>query len=177
MHNHFFSNIMDQTRSGYGSGLGGWTGSGFGNGSSMLESIVQISHAGLSDNVRRESHLHELSKRPARRQAAAAVAETRDGESRVGYRPLVLIGRGRGGDVCRICLLCRLFACGFVVSGVVVPKEAFKTSNSTHDGKFTVASGTLLPGGGRGFSVLQTRADLFMITIDGFVLTFVRHLN
>lgn len=50
----------------YGSGLGGWTESGFGAGSSMLESIVQISHAGLSDNVRRESLLHELSKRPAR---------------------------------------------------------------------------------------------------------------
>lgn len=51
---------------GYGSGFGGWTGSGFGVGSSMLESIVQISHAGLSDNVRRESLLCELSKRPAR---------------------------------------------------------------------------------------------------------------
>ncbi|CAM9424540.1 unnamed protein product [Laminaria digitata] len=53
-------------RYGYGSGFGGWTGSGFGVGSSMLESIVQISHAGLSDNVRRESLLCELSKRPAR---------------------------------------------------------------------------------------------------------------
>lgn len=51
---------------GYGSGFGGWTGSGFGVGSSMLESIVQISHAGLSDNVRRESLLCQLSKRPAR---------------------------------------------------------------------------------------------------------------
>lgn len=52
--------------SGYASILGGWTGSGFGTASSMLESIVQISHAGLSDNVRRESILHNLSKRSAR---------------------------------------------------------------------------------------------------------------
>lgn len=32
----------------------------------MLDSIVQISHAGLSDNVRRESLLYDLSKKPAR---------------------------------------------------------------------------------------------------------------
>lgn len=62
---------------GNGSGFGGgWTESGFGVGSSMLESIVQISHAGLSDNVRRESLLCELSKRPAR---ALAVENGGDG--------------------------------------------------------------------------------------------------
>ena len=45
----------------------GWTRTGFGAGSTMLESIVQISHAGLSDNIRRECLLHDLSKRrPAR---------------------------------------------------------------------------------------------------------------
>ncbi|CAM9885045.1 unnamed protein product, partial [Hapterophycus canaliculatus] len=59
---------------GMGGGFGGgWTGSGFGVGSSMLESIVQISHAGLSDNVRRESLLYELSKRLPRRSSAGGV--------------------------------------------------------------------------------------------------------
>lgn len=69
------------TRSGYGSGLGGWTGSGFGNGSFMLESIVQISHAGLSDNVRRESLLHELSKRSPSQPTLAAAAAAQEGNT------------------------------------------------------------------------------------------------
>lgn len=63
------SELLESRYSGYGGSGGfggGWTGSGFGVGSSMLDSIVQISHAGLSDNVRRESLLYELSKRPAR---------------------------------------------------------------------------------------------------------------
>lgn len=62
------SELLESRYSGYGGSGGfggGWTGSGFGVGSSMLDSIVQISHAGLSDNVRRESLLYELSKRPA----------------------------------------------------------------------------------------------------------------
>lgn len=46
----------------------GWNGAGFGAGSTMLESIAQISHAGLSDSVRKECFLHNLAKkRPARR--------------------------------------------------------------------------------------------------------------
>ncbi|CAM9096533.1 unnamed protein product [Scytosiphon promiscuus] len=66
--------VYGGTGGGFG---GGWTGSGFGVGSSMLESIVQISHAGLSDNVRRESLLYELSKRyPRRSFAGGAVGST-----------------------------------------------------------------------------------------------------
>lgn len=46
----------------------GWTRAGFRAGSTMLESIAQISHAGLSDSVRKECFLHNLAKkRPARR--------------------------------------------------------------------------------------------------------------
>lgn len=69
--------------SGYASVLGGWTGSGFGTASSMLESIVQIAHAGLSDNVRRESILHDLSKRPARSPSVSGPggADSRDQSS------------------------------------------------------------------------------------------------
>eukprot|EP00752_Nemacystus_decipiens_P008346 g7460.t1 len=64
------SELLESRYSGYGGSGGfggGWTGS-FGVGSSMLDStsIVQISHAGLSDNVRRESLLYDLSRRPAR---------------------------------------------------------------------------------------------------------------
>ncbi|CAM9738024.1 unnamed protein product [Ectocarpus sp. 6 AP-2014] len=65
------SELLESGFSAYGGSVagfgGGWTGSGFGAGSSMLESIVQISHAGLSDNVRRESLLYDMSQRPARR--------------------------------------------------------------------------------------------------------------
>lgn len=63
--------------SGFGSGFGVWTGSVFGAGSSMLESIVQISHAGLSDNVRRESLLHDLARRPSRGNGSAGIVEER----------------------------------------------------------------------------------------------------
>eukprot|EP00903_Cladosiphon_okamuranus_P013201 g12313.t1 len=62
------SELLESRYSGYGGSGGfgaGWTGS-FGVGSSMLDSIVQISHAGLSDNVRRESLLYDLSKKPSR---------------------------------------------------------------------------------------------------------------
>lgn len=46
----------------------GWTRAGFGAESTMLESIAQISHAGLSDSVRKECLLHNLAKKsPARR--------------------------------------------------------------------------------------------------------------
>lgn len=65
--------VYGGTGGGFG---GGWTGSGFGVGSSMLESIVQISHAGLSDNVRRESLLYELSKRFPRRRSAGGTLAT-----------------------------------------------------------------------------------------------------
>lgn len=61
--------------SGFSSGFGVWTGSVFGVGSSMLESIVQISHAGLSDNVRRESLLHDLARRPSRGNGSAGIVE------------------------------------------------------------------------------------------------------
>ncbi|CAN0325868.1 unnamed protein product [Ectocarpus fasciculatus] len=51
----------------------------------MLESIVQISHAGLSDNVRRESLLYDMSQRPpARGRRAGAeqeLAARKDGVS------------------------------------------------------------------------------------------------
>lgn len=60
------SELLESRYGGSGGFGGGWTGSSFGVGSSMLDSIVQISHAGLSDNVRRESLLYDLSKRPAR---------------------------------------------------------------------------------------------------------------
>ncbi len=72
------SELLESGYSGFGGGSGrfggGWAGGSFGAGSSMLDSIVQISHAGLSDNVRRESLLYDLSKRPARRPRGAADA-------------------------------------------------------------------------------------------------------
>ena len=72
------SELLESRYSGYGGSGGfggGWTGS-FGVGSSMLDSIVQISHAGLSDNVRRESLLYDLSKRPARWPSAGGIDAT-----------------------------------------------------------------------------------------------------
>lgn len=93
---------------GHGSEFGGWTGSGFGVGSSMLESIVQISHAGLSDNVRRESLLHVLSKRPARKTEADGVADDGGGaaEAQVssgGTNEQVLIGVEEDPTLCCHC--------------------------------------------------------------------------
>ncbi|CAM9414463.1 unnamed protein product [Choristocarpus tenellus] len=57
--------------------VGGLSGSGFGVGSALLNSIVHISHAGLSDNVRRETLLHMYS----RRSAGARVVDSLHGHS------------------------------------------------------------------------------------------------
>lgn len=92
--------------SGYGSGLGGWTGSGFGGGSSMLESIVQISHAGLSDNVKRESLLHELSRRPARLDGSDSPASERRPQDTTTTSPGETHAGGPSNDDPTLCCHC-----------------------------------------------------------------------